>query len=350
MAKLIKILTLNNRAWATGGYASKHGFDVRYVEIGGPVPVRWDGKCSQDGIGQHTTRDGIERLHETVRKFKPHVIMFGIHHELPRETLDIAVKASGAKLVMHYTDQRVGVPKEVSKYSDSIDLLLLTNSDGADHAKYSDVDLRTDILWDGVEPGEYHPTDDPAEHDVFFGGNNFAGLIETIKKMRGLVRSEIPPGIRFPGGEFRDMFLREVADRYDLHIRGEHGWAGWKNVEPPVYHPNYLAELHKAKVILNTWNAPRRGLLTRRVWRSIASGRLFLTQYVHGMERVFDDGLNVAWFHTIEEGLDKLAWYLNHDDARRKVGINGARLVHRNHSCERRLIEFKMVLERNELL
>jgi len=345
--KLLRILALHPKAWSVGGYASMYGCDVRHVEIGDPVPMRWDGHRSFDGIGQRTTRCGIEKLLEAAREFAPHVILFGIHHELTRETLEAARRAAGgAKLVMHYTDQRVDVPKEVTKYDGSIDLLLLTNTDRADHAKYHQAGLKTEVLWDGVESREYHPTHEPAVCDAFFGGNNFAGLAESIRSA-GMV---VPAGIEFTGSLFRDRFLRSVADMCDLRIRGEHGWADWPNVEPPLYHPNYLAVLHQAKVILNTWNAPRCGLLTRRVWRSMASGRLFLTQYVAGMEDVFENDVHLSWFYSIEEGLDKLAWYLKHDDAREIVADCGARLIFREHTCEKRLAEFKKVLDRSDLI
>lgn len=355
MGRFVKILALHPSDWAHGRYAGAHGCEVRHVSIGGPAPTRLDGSVAFDGIGERVTRDGIEDLLRVAREFRPDVILFGIHFGLTKATLQVAAKAAGgARLVMHYTDQRDGIPKEVEQYSGAIDLLLLTNTDADDHAKYEGAGFNTATFYDGISPTEYHPTHAPPQWQAVFAGNNFAGLVRQLRKRR----MDVPPGIDFPGGEFREQFLQAVVDAgVRLSIRGRYGWDRFAarpqhlvNVGSPAYHPNYLSVLHSGAVVLNTYNVPLPGLLTRRLWRSVASGRLYLTQYVPGLEQHFVDGVHLAWFKTIEEGVDKLRWYLDHEDERKQVARQGAELVHTRHTWRHRLVEFKDLITREWLV
>lgn len=343
MARFMRILALHPKEWALGGYAGRYGCEVRHVSIGGNTPTRLDGTPSMDGIGEKVTRDGIDSLLMAAREFKPDVMLFGIHFGLTPTLLQRVKDACGCKLVMHYTDQRDGVPDTVSEVADQIDLLLLTNRDEEDHGKYRDIGLPTETFYDGFSPDEYYPSPIVPRWDAMFGGNNFAGLARELEARR----MDIPPGIQFPGAEFRERFIIEAFKVCELRILGNYGW---KNVgitaETPIYHPHYIRAMHSSKVILSTVNAQRHGLLTRRLWRSVASGRLYLTEYIYGMESHFEDGVHLAWFKTVEEGLDKLRWYLDHDEEREKVGRQGHELLLSSHTNEHRLREFRDLIRR----
>ncbi len=347
MVRFLKILVLHPIDWASGKYAGAHECEVRHVSIGGSNPTRLDGMVSRDGIGEKITAEGIEDLMRTAREFRPDVFLFGIHFGLTRGIVEAVRRASeGVLVTMHYTDQRDGIPKEVSQYGESIDLLLLTNKDKDDHEKYQELGLQTDTFYDGFNPKEYYPTLESPKYDAFFGGNNFAGLVRELKKRK----IDTPPGIDFKGARFRERFILGAADMCKLKIRGNYGWAdvGLKKgvVEPPVYHPEYLGAIRDARVILSTVNAKRQGLLTRRLWRSVASGRLYLTQYLDGMEEYFQDGVHLAWFKTVAEGLDKLRWYLEHGEERQQVANRGVTLLNSKHTYRHRLEEFKYIARR----
>lgn len=333
----MKIVTLHPRNW-TDKTMWPDGVEVRHVSIGGKVPRRSSGLVSYDGIGEVVEPEGIEDLRREFAEWKPDFFMFGIHMGFDRKILKRMHRLSPrTKMIQFYTDQRPTISKFVKEHAGQLDMLLVTNRDPADHAMYerAEVSKVVSTFYDGVGPDEYWPKPTVPKHDCFFGGNNFWVLSEEMKRNK----INTAPWIKkFSGAKLRDKFLREVSGRFRLEVRGEWGWGDFpQSVKRPVFHPHYLDVLRGAKIILNTVNLPKRGLLTRRFFRSIASGRLFVSEYVAGLEDVFTNHKHMVWFKTVAEGLDLICYYLDHDSKREKIARNGRAEVVKNHNWQVRL-------------
>ena len=63
-----------------------------------------------------------------------------------------------------------------------------------------------------------------------------------------------------------------------------------------------------------------------------------------GLEDVFQDGVHLAWFKDAEECLDKVAYYLKHEDERRRIAAAGHELVQRRHRYQDRVANILEVL------
>jgi len=342
----IKILVTHPEHWSRG-YAPEHGAEVVWVDPGGDHPKRMDGAPTGDGIGQVTTVDGIEQLKQAACSFKPDVFLFAIHHKFEPWVVD-AVRAwsGGCKVAMHYTDQRDGVSPDVSKYHGLLDLLLVTNRDPEDHAKYVKAGMTPVVrtMLDGVDLDVYNARATwgvSAHHDVFFGGHNYHGLVRQFQQ----AGREPPPEIILSGGLFRDRLLGEINNRFDLVVRGTYGWGPEFKVKPPIYHPGYVYAMREGKILLSTTNAPRRGLVTRRTLRSLASGRLFMTDQLLDMDPDMVDGRNIVVYKSKDECLSKIENYLADANERRKVEASGARLVAEKHTYLHRLDDFVRIVK-----
>ena len=338
MAKL-KVIALHPKAWSK---CKLDEIEVKHISIGGSIPKRLDGTPSWDGIGEVASSKGIYDLVELNKRYQPDIVLFGIHFELNRSIFErIREDNKQVKFVMHYTDQRKDVPDEVLKYRKIIDLLLVTNKDCEDHQKYLDAGIpivRT--FYDGFDPKEYKPILVNDRFDVFFGGNDHYGLYMKLKRT-GI---NPPEALMFPLGGFRHEFVRKVDQNFNLCVRGSFGWDGLKNVKPMVFHPRYNQALNTGKIVLATSVYPKYGLCMRRMIRSLASGRMFMINYIPGMEEMFVNHKHLVWFYNQEDGIEKIRYYLQYNIEREKISKSGCEFVNRWHTFDHRLSEFNGIV------
>jgi hypothetical protein len=347
----LKILVTHPKHWADPAMWPE-GAEVRHVSIGGERPTRITGQPTEDGIGEVIVSEGFKQLRDTFRQWRPDVFLFGIHIGFERDHLkELRTANHGTKYVMHYTDQRPTISTFVRRHMGFLDMLLVTNQDRKDHNMY--LHSRPDPIkvvrtfYDGVDPAEYWPMPMVPKYDCFFGGNNFWQLKKTMEE-RG--NTSAPWIAKFTGANFREDFLRAVHEKFNLIIRGEWGWDAKVfpnfNIQPPAFHPRYLPLMREAKIVLSTCNAPRYGLVTRRTFRSVASGRLLVTEYSPGLEDHFRNHYHLVWFESLEEGLDVIRFYLDHPEARERIARQGRQFVVENHTFRHRLHEFVELVRR----
>jgi spore maturation protein CgeB len=102
-----------------------------------------------------------------------------------------------------------------------------------------------------------------------------------------------------------------------------------------------------AKVIIGIDNANDCDrYFSNRTWITLGCGGFLLTQYVPGLEELFDDGVQLASYKTFEECADKVAYYVAHDEERRRIASAGYALVHEKHTYDQRTREMLDVLAR----
>jgi len=341
---MMRILVLHPRHWVSSDAAKKLGVEVRHFSIGGESPHRLDGKISYDGIGEKTNYDIIKKLIEVFSEFKPDVFLFGIHFGLYRKYLIECKKVSPAtKFVMHYTDQRNSLSRQVQEYLGILDLILITNNDPHDVARYKAVGLPIRTFYDGVDPLEYRPKPIIPEYDCYFGGNDFYGLEMILrKKNQGTEMLE-----KFTGAYFRSAFMMLVNERFRLIIRGQYGWSPNFGVKPMLFSPREIDGMLESKILLSTFNLKYHGLITRRILRCLASGRMLLTEYCPGMEEHFQNHEHLVWFNSADEGLDHIRYYLEHPIERNRIARSARKLVLKRHTFDRRLEEFVGLIKEN---
>ena len=66
-------------------------------------------------------------------------------------------------------------------------------------------------------------------------------------------------------------------------------------------------------------------------------GGFLLSSYHEELLENFDEGVHCATYRSVEECLDKIDYYLCHDDERKKIAANGLERVRENFSYEKGL-------------
>ncbi|GAH34293.1 unnamed protein product, partial [marine sediment metagenome] len=80
-----------------------------------------------------------------------------------------------------------------------------------------------------------------------------------------------------------------------------------------------------SKINLNFSRASRTGRLSikGRTTEVCLAGGFLLTEYVPGIESYFEIDKEIVCFHNTEEMIDKITYYLNHDEERRAIAQAG---------------------------
>lgn len=82
-----------------------------------------------------------------------------------------------------------------------------------------------------------------------------------------------------------------------------------------------IKQYRAAKIVLNinSWFLERRHGINQRVFDVPACGAFLLTDYVEEIEAFFEPGVEIETYSSIEELIDKIYFYLRHDDARERI-------------------------------
>ena len=134
-----------------------------------------------------------------------------------------------------------------------------------------------------------------------------------------------------------------------MHIYGGLGFGAFDGIPRTCYRGfrgyHELPGVYRAaRINVNHHNSPTScGYLNQRDTAITGSGGFMLTDYVDGMEEVFDIGSEIDTWMTREELQDKARWWLAHDEAREAAGRRAqARILgsYGNVAYARKLLEF----------
>ena len=259
-------------------------------------------------LGERIAAGLVDKL---MSAFKPDLLFFH-GRDISDELLLRAKKRM--PVVMYYDDCIRGSRRsfeQVVRQGRLADIMYLTNR--GEIARYRDLGVNARFITGGCDPGEHHLIDSPDplyQSDVAFIGK--------------------------PNTPERVEFMQALTKQFDLKLWGS-GWQkyGLRAVATDVYTAEYRQICAGSKVILG-WNVDPTVELyfSNRTWYTLGCGGFLLTAYSPGLEEIFGRGKELDWFESIEECCDKISYYLQHDEERRKIAAAGYRLAHGQYSYD----------------
>ncbi len=96
---------------------------------------------------------------------------------------------------------------------------------------------------------------------------------------------------------------------------------------------------HRSKVKLNITLRCITSGVPLRVLDVLAAGGFLLTSYTPEIEEYFEDGRELVLVRTPEEMISKTAYYLEHDEERREIALNGQKAVFKKFAYTKLLPE-----------
>lgn len=138
----------------------------------------------------------------------------------------------------------------------------------------------------------------------------------------------------------RIRLLKKVSETYKLDLYTASDFS-------PLPHANYrgLAKtttempkiFHLSRINLNFTSKPIRTGLPLRVWDILGAGGFVLTNYQSEIPEYFEVGKELETYASEEELIDKIGYYLEHEERRREVAWNGYQKAKAQYSLELRI-------------
>jgi len=329
------VIILHPADWATGKYHGK--YDYHHISIGGKIPRKGNGTPTFDGYADTATKEGIHTLENAFKKHQPDLFLFWLHANFSGSVLARIRRVSPrTKMIMWFGNHRLKPASSVVKGRRYLSMVMLNSKDPRQIRMYRRAGIRAGTLWDGFAPDEINLREVKPRYDCVFGGNTYIPLVKSNHKGMG-------HKLGFPGGKIRYDFINQVATKFKTLVRtGYKTWPKHVKTAPEVFHPIYTSFLRDGKINLNTNHFPTLyQAYTRRTIRSIFSGRCHITLYIPGMEEHFTNHENIVWFKTIEEGIDQIRYYLDHDNEREEIAMQQHINAVAKFQFKHRLIDFE---------
>lgn len=147
--------------------------------------------------------------------------------------------------------------------------------------------------------------------------------------------------ICFIGAPYKDRqdLLESVKD-LGLVI---YGWKGWEDTPLKEFYKGPLSAKYSAKVYyfskicVNTNIQPPIGGVNFKTFEIPASKGFQLTDYREDINKVFENGKEVVVFKNKKEFREKVIYYLNNEEERKKIALDGYNRLINEHTMNKRI-------------
>ena len=137
------------------------------------------------------------------------------------------------------------------------------------------------------------------------------------------------------------VFFRGTNSKQRTHFLNGVSWPsslialGWHKAIHEQDRIEYARLARSSKICLNIAGG---GNDCARFWELLGFGGVVATEdHSQVIEPSFEDGIHVIKFKTKQEMLDKIEYYLKHDEAREKIRETGYKFAMANHTCYHRM-------------
>lgn len=126
-----------------------------------------------------------------------------------------------------------------------------------------------------------------------------------------------------------DLYTRsDISDLKNVYI---HGGVKTLTEMPKIF--------HLSKINLNMTIKPIQTGLPLRIFDIMGCGGFCMTNYQVEIPELFEIGVDLEAYGSLEELVDKCSYYLTHEEERRQIALNGYRKVKEYHGYLNRMVE-----------
>jgi spore maturation protein CgeB len=113
-----------------------------------------------------------------------------------------------------------------------------------------------------------------------------------------------------------------------------------------VWGEGYAKVARLSKIFLAFDSMPHvRKSMSARMYTAVGCGAFYLCRHVDGIEEVLEPGKEIVTFHSDSEMLDRIKYYLGHDELRMKIAMAGQERVLKDHTYEVRIRQMLGIIE-----
>ncbi len=241
--------------------------------------------------------------------FQPDII-FIYSRDIPPGVLQ-HISASSIKTVLYYEDMSSEISPSLIQMGKQVDFFLATNKGLIDEYRQAGV----------VNPIYFVGACDRYDH-------------RPRKPLLPIWKSDIAFIGRARPNETRVSLTRKLSKQFNVKVYGK-SWGEFeiKATLKTVTPRSYGLICAGAKILLGAdITSEVEGYWSNRLWLTLGCGGFFLTQYVKGMEKYFENKKHLVWYNNEQECLTLATEYLARPRERRRIAREGYRLVHEHHT------------------
>lgn len=266
-----------------------------------------------------TNEDNLNvKILQKFNEYKPDVVFFQIQAEniVSNQTFDY-LKSNGAFVINWTGDKRNSVPQWMIDAAPFVNLTAFSNMEDVRQMKNLGYD--SEYLEIGYDENIYNPVGNSYnDYEVLFMANNYgAGY--------------------FPMSQFRIDIAENLKNKYQSFGLFGSGWnKGNGNVN---YSQREEAKWYRGcKIAINCshYNVPRYN--SDRLLRILGSGAFCLSYKHPEMEQDYENFKHLVYFDSIEDLNNKIDYYLQNEDERKKIAYNGQQLVLNRNTFKHQII------------
>lgn len=114
------------------------------------------------------------------------------------------------------------------------------------------------------------------------------------------------------------------------------GLADYWNETPKIF--------NNSRINLNLTLRNIRSGIPLRIWDILAAGGFCITNYQPELEIYFENGRELVYFDCKEDMAAKVKYYLEHEEERKKIALNGYNIVKKLHTYNHRFDEMRQII------
>lgn len=171
------------------------------------------------------------------------------------------------------------------------------------------------------------------ESAVSISGDEFTGTASLIvsntalgMKLAALERRRI---LNMVSRKVRNTKIYTESDTSDIPLIKNMGKVDYIMDMPKVF--------RKSKINLNITLRNIKTGIPLRIWDILGAGGFVLTNFQAELPLYFEQGKHLVWFESHDDMMDKILYYLEHDEERKRIAEEGYRIVKEKHTMINRV-------------
>ncbi len=142
--------------------------------------------------------------------------------------------------------------------------------------------------------------------------------------------------------------IAETLEKNSLHLFTQSNTADLSHKVTIHGGVNSITEMpfvfRQSKINLNITTRSISSGLSQRIWDVMACRGFLLTNYQPEIELLFQDGYHLETYRSHEEMIDKIRYYLTHDDEREEIALRGYKKVKENGTILSRVLDILKIV------
>jgi spore maturation protein CgeB len=276
---------------------------------------------------RHGKREMNRRLLAVAEETNPDLSFFVLFEdEIDPETIR-GVSRAGGPAVNWFTDDHWRFDRFSRHFAPAFDWSVTTDRDSVPKYRANGLDRVILSQW-ACNRYAYDRTAGGLEYDVTFVGQSYGERPATVERLRAEGISVECWGFGWPNGRIgHDEMVRVFgASRINLNLSA-------------AFSPPRTLRARIGSLVRRERHEPRKSQIKGRTFEVPGSGGFLLTDRVPYLEDYLTPGEEIGVFDSVDDLVDQVRWWLEHEDERARAAEAGYRRVRAEHTYDDRFRE-----------